>query len=74
MYYSSVEGLDDKPLPERQDDYILLVTPKPHAQDFQNHHFFYYFAGWALPTEMPPISIEKAGNARPTRLQEIYMV
>ena len=26
------------------------------------------FVGWALPTEMRPIFIEKAGNALPTRL------
>ncbi len=30
---------------------------------------FYYFVGWALPTEIQPIFTEKAGNARPTNLR-----
>ena len=30
--------------------------------------------GWALPTEMPPIIIEKAGNARPTNLWRIVFL
>jgi hypothetical protein len=27
------------------------------------------FVGWALPTKMQPVFIEKAGNARPTNLR-----